>query len=295
MRKRMYSALLMILCLLSFASCDSSPPSKKPSARAVYFLTQTEHGRELSYEVVSFDDQKDLEGRIADVIEAMKNPVNENNTSLIPHGVELSQVQVFGSTVVVRFSEQYASISAIESSLLSAGVTLSLTEMDEISYVRVTGGESRGTTFMSSRSLVLDDGDLRLTAFEVTVYLVDRETGRLVPRKMRILTEEDELTPEILLYEMINGQLGGSAPFDGRMDVRGVTLPNEEGTVRVDVYVPVEMDLTGREADIYSIVNTLFECRGVRGVTVTINGSPPSDRKITGCDGVMKSDSSYLG
>ena len=112
---------------------------------------------------------------------------------------------------------------------------------------------------------------------------------------MRIVTEKEVVTPQLVLSEMVNGQFGASAPFDGRMDVRSVTSPTVDGGIRADLYVPVEMDISNAYCDIYSIVNSLCSCRGVSEVTITINGRQPSDRGLEGCDGSMTADDSYLG
>lgn len=293
MKKTVFLALALALCLA--AGCTSQQNANNDEVRAVYYLNQTDSGRRLGYEVASFDGSRELPDQIRDVIEAMRIPLNKNDLSLISKDIELTEVQVFGSTVVIRFSDEFDKLSVIESSLLSSGVTLSLMEISEIRYVRVTGSEAEGTVFMGNQSILLDDEDLRLSAFEIEVYPVSRKNNSLFSYKMRIVTEEEEITPLIVLEEMISGQLGVTAPFDGRMDVRTVSGPNGEGVVRADLYVPVEMDLTGREADIFSIVDSLCSCRGVTAVNIIINGRAPSERGLKGCDGPLSFNSAYLG
>ncbi|MEA4919622.1 MAG: GerMN domain-containing protein [Clostridiaceae bacterium] len=293
MKKTVFIALTLALCLI--AGCATQQSTSSDEVRAVYFLTQTETGRRLGYEVASFDGSRELKDQIRDVIEAMRTPLNKNDISLIWNDIELSEVQVFGSTVVIRFSDEFEKLSVIEASLLSSGVTLSLMEISQIRYVRVIGGEAGGTVFMGNQSILLDDEDLRLSAFEIGVYPVSREDNNLFSYQMRIVTEEEKITPLIVLKEMISGQLGVTAPFDGRMDIRSVSAPNQDGLVRADLYVPVEMDLTGREVDIFSIVDSLCSCRGVTAVNVTINGRVPSERNLKGCDGPLAFNSEFLG
>ncbi len=289
MKKRSFAAAVMA-AVIFLTSCGGTGTEPEETVSPVYFLTTGETGRSLGYELVTFDGQKELSRRIADVIEAMKNPINENDTSLLINGVELDDVQVFGSTVVVRFSEEYDGMTAIERSLLDAGVTLSLLEIEEISYIRVTGAEFRSVFFRGASSILLDDGDLRLSTFEIEVYPVDRVGGGLFSHRMRIVTEKEELTPFMLLEEMQRGSLGAAAPFEGRMDIRNVTAVGDGGNIRADIYLPADMDLTGRENDVYSIVNSLSSCRGVSTVTVVINGHEPSERGLVGCDGALEPD-----
>lgn len=282
-------AALLLLC-----ACGRQTAAEAAPARAVYFLTETESGRELGYEVVEFPQGGETEQQIREVIEAMRHPLNKNDHSVIAEDIELREVEVFGSTVVVRFSEGYDRLSPVESSLLHAAVTLSLSEIDEVRYVRVTGDSRGEANFMNSSSVLLDDDDLRLSVFEVEVYPYDRATEKIFPQKLRILSEKAALTPQIILDAFVSGRLGDNAPFDGRMDVRSVAGPGSTGMVRVELYIPVEMDLRGREAELYSVVNSLFACRSVQSVTVLIGGSPPSERGLQGCDGPLVFCTDYI-
>lgn len=284
----LFTAIIFAACLL--ASCGGGG-AEPELIRPVYYLTSGEAGRSLGYELMAFDDDDmELSQRIAGIIDAMRSPINENDTSLLDDNMRLDDVQVFGSTVVVRFSEEYDGLTPIERSLLDAGVTLSLLEIEEISYVRVTGADFRPVFFRGASSILLDDGDLRLSAFEMDVYPVDRANNTLFVHHMRIVTEKEELTPALLLEEMQGGGLGSAAPFEGKMDIRSVTVLNDNGDIRADIHLPSDMELTGMENDIYSIVNSLSECRGVRTVTVVINGHEPSARGLVGFDGPLEPD-----
>lgn len=285
--------LALALCLL-LSACGARVPDEDDGARAVYYLTSGETGRSLGYEVTSFDETRTVEEQILDVIAAMREPLNENDASLLGEDLALREVQVFGSTVVLHFDQGYDLLPTVDRSLLDAGLTLSLTGIDGVGYVRIVGENLSPAEFHSAASFVLDDGDLRLSSFEVDVYPVDRETGLLFPYSLRIVTERDEPSPFLVLQEMVSGKLGVSAPFDGRMDVRIIQGPTDEGNLRAELYVPVEMDLTGRECDVYAIVNSLCSCRGVERVTVLINGRAPSSRGLVGCDGPLGFSASYL-
>lgn len=295
MRKRilLLAATLALLTLLS--SCSGGGGGSPDNVRPIYYLTETAGGRSLGYEAMVIDPELTLDEQIEKTIELMKNPVNENNTSLIREDLNLRETRVFGSTVVVYFDGGYGNLSQIEASLLEAGVALSLTGIEEISYVRIVGDGTIMSNFIGNRSIFLDDDDLRLTTFEIEIYAVDHIDGGLFPYQLRIISEKEELTPMMVLREMLNGDLGISAPFDGRMDTRAVTSPDDSGVIRVDVYVPVEMNLEGREDDIYSIVNSLCACRGVDAVNVVINGRSASSRGLLGCDGPLLPNLSYLG
>lgn len=286
---------MLLTFLLLFSSCGQTiPAAEVQPAHAVYFLTETTGGRELGYEIVPLEMSGSIEQQIRDVIEAMQNPLNANDRSVIGEEVELQAVDVFGSTVVIRFSEGYDCLSEIERSLLNSAVVLSMEGISDISYIRVTGDRSSSASFMNENSVLLEDGDLRLSTFEIEVYPVDPSTGRLMSYHLNISSEQEVLTPRLVLEEMLSGQLGDAAPFDGRMDIRKVSL-SEDGSLRADLYIPVEMDLHGREADLWSVVNSLCSCRGVENVTVVINGRAPSERGLTACDGALTYDPTYIG
>lgn len=292
--KRLF-LIIMSAVFVASSGCTVPQGEQPGGMRPVYFLHESSTGRSLEYELTSFDEGKELADQIADVITAMRSPVNEHDKTLISEDMEVSDIQVFGSTVVVRFSDAYDMLDDASRSLVDAGVALSLVEIDQISYVRVTGQSIRPSVFQSASSIMLDDENLRLSSFEIEVFPVDRASGKLFSYRMRIVTEKEVVTPQLVLSEMVNGQFGASAPFDGRMDVRSVTSPTVDGGIRADLYVPVEMDISNAYCDIYSIVNSLCSCRGVSEVTITINGRQPSDRGLEGCDGPMTADDSYLG
>ncbi len=287
-------SLLLLAALLLLTACGPGAEPAEDGARAVYYLTRGDNGRSLGYEVTHFEEDKSVREQILDVLAAMRAPLNENDSPLLPDDLELKDVQVFGSTAVLSFGDGYDRLPTVERSLLDAGLTLSLTGIDGLSYVRIVGASLTPAEFHAASSFLLDDGDLRLSSFEVQVYPVDRETGRLFPYTMRLVTENDEPSPFLVLREMVGGQFGQSAPFDGRMDVRVIQGPGEDGLLRAELYVPVEMDLKGREADVYSIVNSLCSCRGVERVSVMINGRAPSERGLAGCDGPLRFESSYV-
>ena len=59
---------------------------------SVYYLTSDESGKSLGYEVFTPDASLPVDGRIDEILRRMKNPMNENNRSLIPEGVEVKEV-----------------------------------------------------------------------------------------------------------------------------------------------------------------------------------------------------------
>ncbi|MBQ3062910.1 MAG: GerMN domain-containing protein [Clostridia bacterium] len=286
--------LLLTACLLAFCGCSSIPDDGSSEVISVYYLTSDESGKSLGYEVFTPDASLPVDGRIDEILRRMKNPMNENNRSLIPEGVEVKEVRVFGSTVVVSFGgEKLDLMDDLDRSLLSAGVTLSLSGVSEIGYVRVSDGRAN-PFFMNGDAILLDDEDLRLSVFELTVYTVDRENNTLEDQQISVISENDELDPQLVVSDMLDGRFGSAAPFEGRMDVRSISKPNERGVVRAEIFVPVEMGLKGYEADLHALVNSLCSCRGVEYVAVTINGRVPSERGIEGCDIPMAFNDTYL-
>ncbi len=289
--KRLSLLLLSLLCLLT--ACGQPVAEEEDGAHAVYFLQEGTEGRSLAYEVMRLQ-EGNTQQQIESVLEAMRTPLNNNHTPLLRSDIQVRAVEVFGSTVVVRLSGSYDQLSAIDRSLLDSAITLSVCGIEEVRYVRITGELSSAAGFMSENSVVLEDSDLRLSAFDIEVYPVDRSSGRLVPYQLHISTEEEVLTPRMVLEEMLAGSLGEAAPFEGHMDIRSVTT-SETGTLRAELYVPVEIDLHGREADFWSVVNSLCSCRGVDLVTVAINGNAPSERGLRNCDGLLSYDAQWIG
>ncbi len=283
----------LMALLVFFTACDQTPAAEEEPARAVYYLNKSAGGRMLEYEVLALNEGT-AEQQIRDTLAAMRAPVNANHTALLPDTVELRAVEVFGSTVVIRFSQGYDQLSEIERSMLNSAIVLSLQEVESIGYIRVTGERTSMVSYMNAEAVLLEDRDLRLTSFEIEVYPVDRSTGHLMAYSLHIASEREVLTPRMVLEEMLSGVLGEATPFDGRMDIRNVAT-DETGRLRADLYVPVEMDLQGREADLWSVVNSLCSCRGVEQVTVVLNGSVPSERGLKGCDGPLTYNAEWIG
>ena len=291
MKKIVIALLLALLCLLS--ACGHPVAEEEGNAQAVYFLMEGEQGRTLAYEVIDLQEDT-LQLQIEAVLEAMRTPVNTNHTALLSEDIQVRAVEIFGSTVVIRLTGGYDQLSTIGRSLLDSAITLSLCELEEVRYVRITGDRSNAVGFMSESSVVLEDSDLRLSAFDIEVYPVDSSTDRLVPYQLHISSEQEVLTPRMVLDEMMAGTLGEAAPFDGRMDIRSI-LSTGEHSLRAELYVPVEMDLQGREVELWSVVNTLCSCRGIEEVTIIINGSDPSERGLQNCDGPLRYDAQWIG
>ena len=292
MRKKIPVVLLLMLLAL-LTACNPPMVGKEDTASTVYFLMEGEHGRTLAYEIVQLPEGS-LQQQIEAVLEAMRTPLNTNHTPLLQENMHVRAVEVFGSTVVVRLTGGYDQLNSIGRSLVDSAITLSLCELEEVRYVRITGDRGNAVGFMSESSVVLEDSDLRLTAFDIEVYPVDRSSGRLVPYQLHIASEEEVLTPRMVLEEMMAGTLGEAAPFDGRMDVRNV-IQTDTNSLRAELYIPVEMDLRGREADLWSVVNTLCSCRGIEQVSVVINSNVPSDRGLKDCDGLLTYDPQWIG
>ena len=165
MKKKIVIAFLLVLFGL-LSACNRPMVGKEDTASAVYFLMEGESGRTLAYEIVNLPEGP-LQQQIEAVLAAMRTPLNTNHTPLLRSDIQVRTVEVFGSTVVVRLTGGYDQLSAIGRSLLDSAITLSLCELEEVRYVRITGDRGNAVGFMSESSVVLEDSDLRLTSFDI--------------------------------------------------------------------------------------------------------------------------------
>ena len=73
------------------------------------------------------------------LVESMYQPRQPGHESLIPSQVTLQNVTLSGAVATVDFSGEYQNLTALEQSLLSGGVALTLLGVDAVSYTHLAG------------------------------------------------------------------------------------------------------------------------------------------------------------
>ena len=116
--------------------------------------------------------------------ELLEGPEDPDLTGAIPADTELLSLELNGSTATVDLSGRYRVLSGVALSLADYAITLTLTQLPEISAVNITvrGQQlayrdrqtfTAGDVLFSSNEDVIDD-------VAVTLYLLDESGGRLL-------------------------------------------------------------------------------------------------------------------
>lgn len=181
--KKLLVSLLCGLLLLPCCACGGTE-TEEEGAYVLYFmktdLKEAAGSGALDTETVYL---RDLEGAApAEVAEALltellRGPLDEGLKSPIPAGTALLSLEVTGSRALVDLSSAYGTLSGVALTLADYAVTLTLTQLPEISLVRITvrGQELayRDKQAFTARDVLLaPEGDV-VSTVPVTLYFLD--------------------------------------------------------------------------------------------------------------------------
>ena len=122
--------------------------------------------------------------------------------SPFPEGTQLQSLSIRGQRAYVDFNARYAALTGIDLSLADYCVTLSLTQMEEISAVTITAG---GREIAYRGDQVLMEGDVLLSNMEdvidsvpAVLYFADEEGNLAAEERVLELYEGDTVAEELL-------------------------------------------------------------------------------------------------
>lgn len=138
----------------------------------------------------------------------LQGPESDLYRNTLPKGTALNSVTRQGSLALVDFSAPYGSLSGISLTLADYAVTLTLTQIPEISMVRITvDGQSLDyrdrQSFTARDVLLLPDGDVVGTV-TVSLYFPDA-SGALVPEERTLNLYEGDTQVEAVAEAVENG------------------------------------------------------------------------------------------
>ena len=190
MRKRLIAALL---CAALLVALGSRRPDENVTLYKLYFLEAdlaSAPGRDaLRAEEVHLDTSgspsaQELAEQLLQAL--LAGPIDSTLTAVIPADTALISLELEGTWAKVDLSTRYRMLSGVELALADYAITLTLTQLPEISAVNITvrGQQlayrdrqtfTAGDVLFSSNEDVIDD-------VAVTLYLLD-ESGGLVARE----------------------------------------------------------------------------------------------------------------
>ena len=152
--------------------------------------------------------EETLEEASALLEQLLSGSTDERFAGTIPPETHLLSVSLYGSRAVVDFSEPYSSLSGVALTLADYAVTLTLTQIPEISLVQIT---VRGQTldyrdkqsFMARDVVLVPDGDVVGTV-EATLYFPGAD-GTLTAEERSLLLYEGDTQAEAVVQALEGG------------------------------------------------------------------------------------------
>lgn len=216
MKKRL-TALLCCLLLVSGCAFHEAAPEDE-TAYVLYFmkadLKEASGGGALDTETIYLRDLEDAEPRQqaeALLTELLKGPLDERLKSPFPAGTTLLSLELEGSRALVDFSLAYGALSGVALTLADYAVTLTLTQLPEISLVKITvrGQELayRDKQAFTARDVLLaPEGDV-VSTVPVTLYFLNAD-GVLTGEDRTLALYEGDTQVSAVAQAMENGPEG---------------------------------------------------------------------------------------
>ncbi len=288
MKKRCL-ALMLLIPLLAACPADMTEDGPQQTGTKVFFISAGEQERQLVTESILIEEPYSVAGLQA-LVESMYQPRQPGHESLIPSQVTLQYVTLSGAVATVDFSGEYQNLTALEQSLLSGGVALTLLGVDGVDYVRVTSDGAfqppMDERYYSTDRILLSSSVIALNAFDVTLYFITEDGEGLSAVQRTIKITEEYPSPRTLLTELLTlpEESGLRSPLPDTAAVSSCRV-DENGVCRVDL-TALESGQAGR-LQVEALVNTLCGDSGIEAVVVTVGGQPPSSAGVDGCDGEL--------
>lgn len=184
--------MVFLLCLalpvFGGAGCTEADSPPAENAFQLYFreddLTASSGGDVFQTETVCLEEGLDTEETVAALLaKLLAGPEDELLRSALPAGTTLLSSQVEGQRAIVDFSAAYGTFSGVRLTMADYAVTLTLTQLPEISSVKITvrGQELayRDKQVFTARDVLLSSEEDVVSTVEAALYFLD-EGGSLV-------------------------------------------------------------------------------------------------------------------
>jgi len=290
--KRSVSLIAFLLCIcMVFSGCDSM--GKEYGSR-IYFINRgegTSAQSALSWENHDIS-ATDPEARVKELLAKMKRPSNPDNGMAIPWGVDVTGITLNSSTLTLDLTQSFRDLGELERSLLVSAVCMTVFGEEDIDYIHFTcRGESidiLGSGYFSRNSILTSDKNAESQMIEIRLFYISAANRQPKQVVVPFKTVSGELDPASLFCYLMAPVDDPEIipPFEGRASLGVMTFA--ENLCTMDIIV--DEDIIFRSADLICVAQTICRAPGVRELTLTINGQPPSIYGIRGMDGPQRSN-----
>ena len=181
------AVLLALLC----AACGPAEGEAAENGYLLYFrekdLTASSGGDVFQTEAVEMEEGLDTQTAVETLVKCLlEGPRSELLRGTLPAGTTLLSARVEGSRAVVDFSAAYSTLSGVRLTMADYAVTLTLTQLPEITSVKITvqGQELayRDKQVFTARDVLLSSEEDVVSTVEAVLYFLNEE-GRLTEER----------------------------------------------------------------------------------------------------------------
>ncbi len=280
--KRVICLLLMLLSVLSFASC--AVKEEPVEGLTLYGLAAEENrlgGDIISSEtVVPWEElPEEREEQVQAVMERLMNST-EGYISPLPESVQLRGVSLSGSTACVDLSVNYSFLSGMRLTVADYCITLSLTQLTGVYAVRVTA-DGREVAHRSKQLLLA--GDVLLSSMDDVVRTLTaklyfaNENGRLESEERLLTQYEGESAAQVVLDALAEGPERDELLPLLPEGFTGMTARMESGVCHLNIPGESMVLLGERETVLSAVARSLLSTEGIRQVQLYVDGTPQGE------------------
>lgn len=200
MRERPLLICCGVLLALLCAACAPADSEAAENSYQLYFresdLAASSGGDVFRTEPVELPEGLDTQAAVETLLEGLlAGPQNELLRGTLPGGTTLLSARVEGSRALVDFSTAYSTLSGVRLTLADYAVTLTLTQLPEITSVKITvqGQELayRDKQVFTARDVLLSSEEDVVGTVEASLYFLNEEGGLTEERRPLDLYEGD--------------------------------------------------------------------------------------------------------
>lgn len=226
MRKTILALWGITLLALLCAACAPVEREAAEGGYRLYFqqddLTASSGGDVFETEPVELPEGLEAQAAAETLLEGLlAGPRSELLRGTLPAGASLLSVQVEGGRALVDFSAAYSTLSGVRLTLADYAVTLTLTQLPEITSVRIT---VQGQELAYRDKQVFTARDVLLSSEEDVVGTVEAS--------LYFLSETGELTEERRTLDLYEGDTQAAAvirALEGAPETKGLVTALPEG------------------------------------------------------------------
>lgn len=296
--------LLAILCAFAIVAsgCTYQQDNREDLISLNVYCLETiapqDVARHLTYEERSFDSGLETKDLVDAVLQTMQKMDINEKAPAIPDGISISNITFYGNNVVVTLSKEFNSLTPIVRSLAAGAIALTLTQINTISYVKITCDDEKNNSandfYLNGDNIIINDDIIKFNAFDVPIFYVNEKAQKIVKTIKTVKTEQDRIYMNLIFSQLMtstdNTEL--TAPVPSGMMLRSIKMNGSVCELDFMDTSSVNVRALG-ELQLAAIVNTFCLQEGVERVLITINGKNLSHYAIDGYDQPMGYDKSF--